>query len=359
VLDVKGEIYDLTSKWRRKNVGPVIKFNPRDPENSAHYNPLSFVRREALYVWADAFGAANMMLVPKETSGGKNEGYFQDTAVAVLTGIIADLAFWNRPEDRPMTKVLSILNRNGWPEFIDRLRKNPEVTAMRDLGSKLANEHPETLANVLSFAVSGLTAWMGEDITQVVSRSDWHPLDLRGGKRPTIYICINPQDIEDLASLLRVFIAQHINALMSQKVPPRGSEPILFVLDEFPRLGGMKPIEKALEVGRGYGLRLWLFAQNFGQIEHSYIDKVWKRIRRAFRTRRWWKDADPRGESTLDVRCRRRRDEDPSGDIDVPLGVHRKRLGAEFRIELIESLEQVDRLGQILSSGCRYQGNRP
>ena len=190
--------------------------------------------------------------------------------MAVLTGIIADLAFWNRPEDRPMTKVLSILNRNGWPEFIDRLRKNPEVTAMRDLGSKLANEHPETLANVLSFAVSGLTAWMGEDITQVVSRSDWHPLDLRGGKRPTIYICINTQDIEDLASLLRVFIAQHINALMSQKVPPRGSEPILFVLDEFPRLGGMKPIEKALEVGRGYGLRLWLFAQNFGQIEHSY-----------------------------------------------------------------------------------------
>jgi type IV secretion system protein VirD4 len=210
------------------------------------------------------------MLVPKESSGGKNEGYFQDTAVAVLTGIIADLAFWNKPEDRPMSKVLSILNRNGWNEFIDRLRKNPEVTAMRDLGSKLANEHPETLANVLSFAVSGLTAWMGEDIAQVVKRSDWHPLDLRGGKRPTIYICINPQDIEDLASLLRVFIAQHINALMSQKVPPRGSEPILFVLDEFPRLGHMKPIEKALEVGRGYGLRLWLFAQNFGQIENSY-----------------------------------------------------------------------------------------
>jgi type IV secretion system protein VirD4 len=270
VLDVKGEIYDLTSKWRSKNVGPVIKFNPRDPENSAHYNPLSFVRREALYIWGDALGAANMMLVPKEGSGGKNDGYFQDTSVAVLTGVIADLAFWNRPEDRPISRVLSILNRNGWNEFIDRLKKNPEVTAMRDLGAKLSNEHPETLSNILSYAVSGLTAWMGEDIAQVVNRSDWNPLDLRSGKRPTIYICINPQDIEDLASLLRVFVAQHIGALLSQKVPPRGAEPILFVLDEFPRLGGMKPVEKALEVGRGYGLRMWLFAQNFGQIDNAY-----------------------------------------------------------------------------------------
>jgi type IV secretion system protein VirD4 len=32
----------------------------------------------------------------------------------------------------------------------------------------------------------------------------------------------------------------------------------------------MRPIEKALEVGRGFGIRLWLFAQNFGQIEAAY-----------------------------------------------------------------------------------------
>src|SRR6185437_14041163 len=100
----------------------------------------------------------------------------------------------------------------------------------------------------------------------------WHPSDLRSGKHPTIYICINSEDIETYASLLRVFVAQHLNVLMSQKVSAPGGEPILFCLDEFPRLGGMKPIEKALETGRGYGLRLWLFAQNFGQIEGSYTN---------------------------------------------------------------------------------------
>jgi type IV secretion system protein VirD4 len=267
VLDVKGEIYDLTSKFR-SSIGPVIKFSPLDPERSLCYNPLAFVRRESLYVWEDASNAANMMIVPGH--GGDKNKFFEDSARDVLTAIIADLAFWNRPEDRPMSKVLSILNRNGWDEFLDRLRKNPEVSAMQDLGHSLAKEHAETLANILSFARSSMNAWKGERISRITRRSDWHPQDMRSGKHPTIYICINSEDIETYASLLRVFVAQHLNVLMSQKVPPQGAEPILFCLDEFPRLGGMKPIEKALEVGRGYGLRLWLFAQNFGQIEASY-----------------------------------------------------------------------------------------
>jgi type IV secretion system protein VirD4 len=267
VLDVKGEIYDLTSKWR-STIGPVIRFSPLDPEHSQCYNPLAFVRRESLYVWEDATNAASMMLVPGQ--GGDKNKIWEDLARDLLTAIIADLAFWERPEDRPMSKVLSILNRNGWDEFLDRLRQNPEIGAMRDMGVSLSKENPETLASILTVARSSMNSWKGERIGRITRKSDWHPLDLRGGKHPTIYICINPEDIETYASLLRVFIAQHLNVLLSQKLPPQGAEPILFCLDEFPRLGGMKPIATALEVGRGFGIRLWLFAQNFGQIKESY-----------------------------------------------------------------------------------------
>jgi type IV secretion system protein VirD4 len=267
VLDVKGEIYDLTSKWR-STIGPIIRFSPLDPQHSQCYNPLAFVRRESLYVWEDAMNAANMMLIPGQ--GGDKNKMWEDLARDLLTAIIADLAFWERPEDRPMSKVLSILNRNGWDEFVERLRLNPEIGAMRDMGVSLAKENPETLASILTVARSSLNSWKGERIGMITRKSDWHPLDLRRGAHPTIYICINSEDIDTYASLLRVFIAQHLNALLSQKVPPQGAEPILFCLDEFPRLGGMRPIEKALEVGRGFGIRLWLFAQNFGQIEAAY-----------------------------------------------------------------------------------------
>ena len=70
--------------------------------------------------------------------------------------------------------------------------------------------------------------------------------------------------------MLRVFIAQHIRVLTSEKVPEHGVDPILFVLDELPRLRHMPPVEEALEIGRQYGIKLWLFAQSIGQLKNAY-----------------------------------------------------------------------------------------
>jgi type IV secretion system protein VirD4 len=267
VLDVKGEIYDLTSKYR-STIGPVIRFSPLDPEHSHCYNPLSFIRREAEYVMEDSVKVATNIIPPG--SGGEKNQFYENTSRDIITAIIADMAFWHKPEDRQVARIHSILNRVGWDEFLDRLRKNPEIEELRDNGVGWAHENPETLSNSLAFARQSVSFWKGPSIAKVTSRSDWHPLDLRGGRRPTIYICINVEDIKNYASFLRVFIDQHINALMTVKIPPEGLEPILFCLDEFPRLGGMETMETALSFGRGYGLRMWLFAQDMDQIEHSY-----------------------------------------------------------------------------------------
>jgi len=42
------------------------------------------------------------------------------------------------------------------------------------------------------------------------------------------------------------------------------------MLDEFPRLKHMPPVEKALVAGAGYGIRLWMFAQDYGQLKEAY-----------------------------------------------------------------------------------------
>lgn len=268
VLDVKGEIYDGTSLWRSQNVGPVIKFSPLDPAHSACYNPLTAIRRDSFNIWEDSRFLADMMIVPGDVKG--DNVFWENRAREVLTAIIADLAFWNPPEQRPMSKVLSIVNRNGWAEFVDRLKKNPEVGAMRDEGASLASAEQKTLDGILQTAKSSLGAWVGERITQVTQCSDWTPLDLRNGN-PTLYVCVKPNEIDAYASLLRVVIAQHIRALTSE-LPPRGSAPILFMLDELPRLKNMPPVEEAIEIGSQYGIRLWMFAQSLGQMQKAYAN---------------------------------------------------------------------------------------
>jgi type IV secretion system protein VirD4 len=264
VLDVKGEIYDGTSAWRAANVGPVIKFSPLDPQRSARFNPLSGIRSESLYLWEDARFLADMMIVPKA-----KEPFWEDKAKEILTLIIADVAFWNPPDNRAMSKVLAIINRNGWNEFIDRSKKNPELQTIQDEGANLASMDPRTLDGALQTAKASLSAWVGERINMVTRQSDWSPLDLRNGTNPTLYVCVKPNEIEAYLSLLRVVIAQHIRALTSE-LPPRGAAPILFVLDELPRLRQMPPVEEALEVGRQYGIKLWMFAQSVGQMKNAY-----------------------------------------------------------------------------------------
>lgn len=58
--------------------------------------------------------------------------------------------------------------------------------------------------------------------------------------------------------------------MLTSELPARGAAPILFLLDELPRLRQMPPVEEAIEIGRQYGLRLWMFAQSLGQLEKAY-----------------------------------------------------------------------------------------
>jgi type IV secretion system protein VirD4 len=128
----------------------------------------------------------------------------------------------------------------------------------------------KTLGSVLQTARSSLSAWMGERVARATERSDWNPLDLRGGTNPTIYIYIRPNEVDSCLSLLRVFIGQHIRVLTGGAVPARDTPPILVMLDELPRLRYMAPIDEGLSIGRKYGLRLWMFAQSVGQFKTAY-----------------------------------------------------------------------------------------
>ncbi|TDN50764.1 type IV secretory system conjugative DNA transfer family protein [Azoarcus indigens] len=266
VLDVKGEIYAGTSKWRAENVGPVFKFSPLDPANSHFYNPLAFIRQESDYIWEDARFLADMMIVPS----GAADPFWENKARDVLTAAVAYVAYSNPPESRPMSQIIDIIHGGKpWDEMVLGLQAAVDVRSMMQQGTSLAGMNEKTRDSVLQTAQSSLSAWSGERIARATSRSDWSPLDLRGAANPTVYICLKPSEVDSYISLLRVIIAQHIRMLCSE-LPPRGAAPILFLLDELPRLKHMPPVEEAIEIGRQYGLRLWLFAQSLGQLEKAY-----------------------------------------------------------------------------------------
>jgi len=158
----------------------------------------------------------------------------------------------------------------AWEEMIMGLRMAVTVRTMTQHANAFAEMNEKTLSSVLQTARSSLNAWSGERIARATQRSDWSPLDLRRGTNPTVYIYIRPNEVDAYLSMLRVFIGQHIRVLTGGAVPERGSPPILVMLDELPRLKYMAPVDEALNIGRKYGLRLWMFAQSVGQLQNAY-----------------------------------------------------------------------------------------
>lgn len=265
VLDVKGEIYAGTSKWRAENVGPVYKFSPLDPGNSHKYNPLTLVRSDPDYLWEDSRFLADMMMVPT----GAKDPFWENRARDILTAAIARACLTDDPAKRRLDGVIDVFHGVGWDDFVRDLQARVDIRSMTRAGSSLGEMEAKTRDGVLQTGLSSLSAWDGDRIARATSQSDWSPLDLRNGTNPTVYICLKPNEVESYISVLRVFIAQHIRALTSE-LPKRESAPILFLLDELPRLRQMPPVEEALEIGRQYGIKLWMFTQSVGQMTNAY-----------------------------------------------------------------------------------------
>ena len=54
------------------------------------------------------------------------------------------------------------------------------------------------------------------------------------------------------------------------RVADKPRYPVLFLLDEFPALRRMEPVEKAIAYARGYGARFWLIVQDINQLQSTY-----------------------------------------------------------------------------------------
>jgi type IV secretion system protein VirD4 len=266
VLDIKGEIHAATAAWRAENVGPVFKFSPLDADNKHSYNPLLAVSDNDDHIWEDSRFLADMLIVP----GGKTKDpFWESRARDVVTAAIANTVLHKPSAERTMGAVLDILHGIGWDNFLISLQATTQVPSMARAGKSLSEMEAKMKDSVLQTGLASLSAWEGARIARATEKSDWSPADLRSAAKPTIYICIKPNEIDSYASMLRVIVAQHIRVLTST-LPERDAAPILFFLDELPRLRHMPPVEEALEIGRQYGIKLWMFCQGLGQLKTAY-----------------------------------------------------------------------------------------
>jgi len=277
VLDVKGEVFRATAGYRQDAIGSTVyRFSLMKDGGAQHrYNPLDLISRDEDEVFDDAHRMAQH-LIPHPPQ--EKDPFWVNSARDLVAAVIAAVIIDPDVEEPNFTAVLDRLMTagNNRLEMLERVAVLGRQAGIRQLTYagetlvSLAQESERTFESIVQHARQALAPIGSPLVERATKTSDWTPEDLRKSGA-SLYIAVPQDKIEFFPPLLRLILAQHLDALM--RVEPEqqgGSLPLTLFLDELPQLGNFEPVVKAIELGRGYGIRVWGFAQNPQQIERSY-----------------------------------------------------------------------------------------
>lgn len=184
----------------------------------------------------------------------------------------------------------------GWPVTVGqvhRLLRSEEESGeylqalLEDLGKRgiavsslckryllsFCNEPEKPRGSIKSALVTKLTLWANPLIDRATSRNDF---DLRRFRREpmSLYIAIAPDDLQRLATLVRLLIELFLSTnTKSGETPADDADlkvPVLMLLDEFLSLGRVEKLVHALAYVRGWGIRIATVIQSEAQLQAVY-----------------------------------------------------------------------------------------
>ncbi len=150
--------------------------------------------------------------------------------------------------------------------------------------TQLGNTADKERASIISTIMAGLGVFRNPSVRNRTSHSDFQFKDLRGmidprdgkSKPVTVYLSINMVDAEALNPITGIFIELMSSFLLAN--PPNhkrnnlqmGKYPVLFVLDEMPKMQKLEAVIKGPDLGRGQKISYLIIGQDIHQISEKY-----------------------------------------------------------------------------------------
>jgi type IV secretion system protein VirD4 len=269
VLDPKGELFELTSAWRRAHVGPVhrIALFDREDRRAAGYPRHSFNPLLAVRTIGDARAVASLLL-PRDA---KAQDFFNKDAVAFLTAAILYLKDAAPPKAQtiPELRRMTSLPLQDFRAMIRRMQDSPiqEVRSGANVVSFKSSDRG--LPNLIETLNADLSLWTEPDIVHAVSGTNVNFEEIK--EHPaTIYVTVPFDRLKPFAPFIKVLLRTALDAMIQNPALP--AIPVLFVLDEFLALEDATELIDAIRTHAGAGVRLWFILQDLGALKKTYGD---------------------------------------------------------------------------------------
>lgn len=297
VNDPKGEAYALTGGFRAAAGQDVIKFEPACTNGTgARWNPLDEIRIFTPYDVQDAQMIMSMACDPK---GEGLEDYFDKAGYEFLMGLALHMRYaekngslegvalflgdpnWDNDKQMYMHMIQAVHDpegKMGWTDSMGQPTKTHPIIA--NTAKTMLNKEDKDRSGVLSTAKSLLSLYLDPIVARNTTQSDFLVRDLMTGKKPvSLYYVVGPADMERMVPLTRLFYALFIrrNAADMEFAEGRSAKnytfPLLMIIDEMTSLKKLPILQEALGYVAGYGIRMFMLAQDITQVEDIYGDK--------------------------------------------------------------------------------------
>ena len=267
--DPKGELYDKTAGYLRKNGYEIKVLNLVNPANSDGYNPLLHIRSEI-----DVDVIANTIVKGQKSESGSNDPYWDDMAEMLLKARIYYLMA-TRPEEEQnlasCSELVRAANTNGGSNLLTELMNQLPYDHPARMNYKSIEIAPEkTYGSILSSLQSKLGKFDSKEIAEVTS-TDTIDFDEIGSRKTAVYV-ISSDTHKAYDFLLTIFFSQMIQQLydFADKNGGRLKMPTFFILDEFANIGQIPDFDKKISTSRSRGISFSVILQNLDQLEAVY-----------------------------------------------------------------------------------------
>lgn len=253
-IDIKGELSEVSRNFR----ADMKVFDPLD-KNSPHYDPY-FILQQGNKVQ----GAREIVNSIIPIGANEKDPYWKQSAQNLLTACI--LHFENEGKDFPTT--CKYIMQTPVNELVEELAKST-VDEVKLFINQFIGIDMKQLASIYSTLSNEIIVFAtDEDVMRTLKRSDnmISPDDLEN--YTDIFIKINEEKIEQWKSLLNLIISQFLKSF--EKRNNNTDNKILFMIDEFARIGKLKTITNGLATLRSKGIQIMIILQSLAQLDGIY-----------------------------------------------------------------------------------------
>ena len=284
LVDPKGEFFESTSEYLRKQGYVVKAFNLLDMENSDGWNCIGEIGSDTDMVQSVA------EIIIRNTADSEQKADFWDKAEKNL--LIALILYVQSMRDPITNELLPIHKRS-----LGTIYKMLSTEGQKSLDSKfqkLPLDHParapygifkQAASNLWGNIFIGLGSRLSVFQNKLVDTiTKYHEIDMElPGKQPCAYFCIiSAQDssYEFLSSLFFSLLFKRLTDFARQHGDERGRLPVTvnFVMDEFCNCGKLLDFKKTISVVRSYGINCHIIIQSIAQLADRYPIKEWEEI---------------------------------------------------------------------------------